>query len=140
MSMLDGLFGFQRILVNGAEVVNRAIVNFVGASYTDNGSVLSLQIGGLSFTPIKTTPYAANYGEHVRSNDADITLPLASSQPNGRVGVLLTTSNAIVISRSGSDLINGATTLALTTAYDSVILQSDGIASWYIVGRVNAGV
>jgi hypothetical protein len=140
MSMLDGLFGFRTILVNGVEMLNRARVNFIGASGSDDGTTLSLQIGGLALTAVKAAPYGANYGEHVRSNYADVTLPLAASQKDGRVGVLLTTTNAIVISRSGSDTINGATTLALTTAYDSVILQSDGVDKWYIVGRVNAGV
>lgn len=139
MGLLDGLLN-RVFLVNGVESIQTREVDFVGASGAVSGGVLRINVGGLTLTSVKTLPYTAAFGEHVRSDAADVTLPLAAGQVNGRVGVLLTTANAIAINRSGSDTINGATSLALSGAYDSVILQSDGVSSWYIVTRVNAGV
>lgn len=142
MSMLDGLFGFQKLFINGVQVVNRASLDLLGCvTSRDDGTTMHVLLGGLTFTAVKNTSYAPAYGEHVRAGAAiTVTLPLASAQAHGRVGVLLTATAAVTIARSGADTINGATSLGLTTAYDSVILQSDGVSSWYIVGRVNAGV
>lgn len=64
------------------------------------------------------------------------TLPLANSVNDGHEMILfdlsgsLTDSNRIIVTRQGSDTVNGATTYPLATAYGSVRVISDGISKW----------
>lgn len=66
------------------------------------------------------------------------TWPLASAYPAGaRVSFAdmantLTASNTATLTRSGSDTINGATSIAMNTAGASPILISDGVSKWNI--------
>lgn len=65
------------------------------------------------------------------------TLPAASAYPPGQplhivdMAGGLTGVNTLVITRAGSDTINGATTFTLNAAYASAILISNGAAAWY---------
>ena len=68
-----------------------------------------------------------------------ITVPLASSVSAGFAIDILgesgtaTISNKLVLLRSGSDTLNGATTLdAITTAYGTARLISDGVSKWLV--------
>lgn len=64
------------------------------------------------------------------------TWPLASAYPAGaRVSFVdiantLTAANTATLARSGSDLLNGATSIVLSTAGASPFLISDGVSKW----------
>jgi len=63
-----------------------------------------------------------------------ITLPLASTARN-RIYVIKksdVSANTVVVTRSGANTIDGATTYTLTTQYQSVRVQSDG-TNWVII-------
>lgn len=63
-----------------------------------------------------------------------LTLPAASSAPGKSFKIQKTdsSSNALTISRAGSDTINGATSITLTVQYESTELISDGTSAWAI--------
>lgn len=69
------------------------------------------------------------------------TVPLAASNPYRTIGFIKTDSgaNAVTLTRSGSDTINGATTLALTAQYSFAIIKSNGITAWDVAGRSPLG-
>lgn len=61
------------------------------------------------------------------------TLPSAATAGNGATIIFKKTdssSNAITITRAGSDTIDGATTQALTEQYSIFALVSDGVSAW----------
>jgi hypothetical protein len=66
------------------------------------------------------------------------TLPAASLYPpGGRVTFIdvlgtLTAVNSAVITRAGSDTINGGTTLTVTTPFTALTLVSDGTSTWTV--------
>lgn len=65
-----------------------------------------------------------------------LTLPAASANA-GRVMIVKKTDSGtglVTITRAGSDTIDGATTLVLTSQYDSVTLVCDGSAAWNRAG------
>ncbi len=75
-----------------------------------------------------------------------VTLPAASSYANGATLVVtdesgtLTSTNSLVLTRAGSDTINGATTLTLTTPFASPTLVSNGVNKWSVdIRGVNRG-
>jgi hypothetical protein len=49
--------------------------------------------------------------------------------------VVNTSTGTITVSRAGSDLINGTTSISLRTKYDAVDLASDASSNWYIANR-----
>jgi hypothetical protein len=91
----------------------------------------------------KTANYTASVSDHtILGNTSiaafNITLPLASSV-SGRIYTIKKISadvNAVTILRngSGSDLIDGNTSLSLGAQYSSYTLQSDG-TGWYVIGK-----
>jgi hypothetical protein len=66
------------------------------------------------------------------------TLPAASAVNAGGMIVVadiqgtVTGTNTLVVSRAGSDTINGTTSYTLGNAYDSVVLVSDGSSKWQV--------
>ena len=63
-----------------------------------------------------------------------VTLPLAATM-TGRVVTVKRVNgggNNVTIARSGSDTLDGATSLTLSSQYQSYTLQSDGSAGWWI--------
>ena len=96
---------------------------------------------------VKTTTYtmvAADLGTVITGNTTGggftITLMSAATATNGR-GITIKhtgTANTLTIARAGSDTIDGATSVALTTQYNAVELVSDG-ANWHIVSRAWPG-
>jgi len=63
------------------------------------------------------------------------TLPSASSH-SGKILYLKkidTTANAVTISTTGGDLIDGGATAVLTMPYEAITVQSDGVSNWYII-------
>lgn len=62
-----------------------------------------------------------------------VTLPAASNQ-KGRYLVIVktdSTANAVTVSRTGTDTIEGATTKSLAAQYSKITLVSDGTSVWY---------
>jgi trimeric autotransporter adhesin len=68
-----------------------------------------------------------------------LTLPSASTIGTGRQYVIKkidATANAVTISTTSSQLIDGASTYTINTAYSGVNLQSDG-SNWWITANLN---
>lgn len=65
-----------------------------------------------------------------------LTLPAANAANFSAFTIVRTdnSANAVTIARAGSDTIQGATSLALSSQYASVVLEVDGAAVWVIVG------
>jgi hypothetical protein len=81
--------------------------------------------------------YVAQVG--TMSASRAVTLPAASAYPTSRELIIADESgtvdgtNTLVVTRAGSDTINGATTSVINTAYGTVRLRSDGTSKWTIV-------
>lgn len=71
----------------------------------------------------------------VTSAGFTITLPLASANPGRQLSVkkVDASGNTLTVGRSGSDLIDGATTVTTTTQYKTWVFISDGISNWWII-------
>ena len=73
------------------------------------------------------------------------TLPAASAFNPGQELLIadffggVTATNTIVVTRAGSDTINGATTTTINAAFSSVLLRSDGVAKWSVLSTSSAG-
>lgn len=87
-----------------------------------------------NYTVLSTDRYVAQVGTLTASRT--VTLPLASSVNAGQQLIIIdesgtaTTTNTIIIARSGSDLIDGATSATLRTAYGRAVLYSNGSNAW----------
>lgn len=65
-----------------------------------------------------------------------VTLPLAADKRHAAYYIKkVHTGAALTVARSGADLIDGATSLSIPAQYDGVLLVSDGISNWYIIGE-----
>lgn len=65
-----------------------------------------------------------------------LTLPAASANAGRVIKVKKTsssTANTLIISRAGSDTIDGATSYTLTQQYDSLTIVCDGSATWSVI-------
>lgn len=85
----------------------------------------------------KTANYNISTSDNVilcNTNAFTVTLPAASTTGK-RITVIKIGSdtNAITIARDGSDTIEGATSKTLVSQYDTMVLEADGSATWYIV-------
>jgi hypothetical protein len=73
-----------------------------------------------------------------------VSLPAASSFPTGVRLIIVdesgacSTTNTITVTRAGTDLINGATTSVVSTAYGFVAIESNGYNKWTIVDSASA--
>lgn len=90
-------------------------------------------------TATKTTNYTITANDTVilgdtTGGDVTITLPLASIASGYRFCIKKTDSSAndVIITRSGSDTIDGSTSATITLQYASVTIVSDG-SNWYII-------
>lgn len=100
-------------------------------AFTDSNFVFS--------TTSKTGDYTITTADTVVLVDANgapiaITLPLASSASGYRFFVkkIDSTANAVTLTRSGSDTIDGSTTAAISVQYTSLTVLSNG-TNWFIV-------
>lgn len=94
---------------------------------------------GHSNVASKTSAYTVLNADEIVLADATggafaVTLPAASARRD-QIVIKKTDSsaNAVTVTRAGSDTIDGATTYALSTQYQSVTLVSDGTSTWYVV-------
>lgn len=69
------------------------------------------------------------------SGNGNITLPAASAWPAGRPMWVKKTDSGVTttLQRAGSDTIDGATSFALTTQYQALILFSNGSNAWSVI-------
>lgn len=64
-----------------------------------------------------------------------VTLPLAANYQYKKFCIkkIDASVNVVTVSRSGSDTIDGATSVAVSGQYDSVVFISDGVSKWHVV-------
>lgn len=108
---------------------------------TVSGGVVTIISGpGLS---TKAAAYTVTTGDDVVYCDATsaafaLTLPAAILAPAGMIFVQKidsTTANAVTITATGTDTIDGLATYAISTQFASVLLYSDGVSKWNILAR-----
>lgn len=112
-----------------------------GSPVTSTGTLAVTGFPNLAFAS-KTANYTLTATDQVILASASggaftLTLPAASSN-SGKVFYLKktdSTTNAVTISRAGSDTIEGATTTTLNTQYEILTLVSDGVSVWNILSR-----
>ena len=94
----------------------------------------------LTPTAVKTSAYTCAGGELVLFDPSGgafaTTLPAASANAGKRIAFKNTTTSttSMTVTRAGSDTIDGATTSAMTTSRGKLILISDGVATWHVIG------
>lgn len=69
-----------------------------------------------------------------------VNLPTVLDWWGREIGVAKTdaSANAVTVSRSGTDTINGATSVSLAVRYYNLLVKADGVSSWYIISRFPA--
>lgn len=86
----------------------------------------------------KTANYTATASDDIilcNTNAFTITLPAATTS-SGKIYYIAkigSDTNAISITRAGSDTIDGATTVTLNNQYDIITIGCDGSSIWYII-------
>ncbi len=101
--------------------LSRATFSNVAATVPDTCSLFA-QVGSLNASRVVTLPLAASYGAGF----------LIVADESGSFGV----TNTLVITRAGSDTINGGTTATIITAYGARILICDGISKWTLLSSL----
>lgn len=100
-----------------------------------SASVVTTILGGLAYdTAAKTTTYQITKQDRTLFYDATagaftMTMPAISSVPTGwevHIHETAGLGTALTIARTGSDLINGGTSVGLATPFSTMILVSDG--------------
>jgi hypothetical protein len=141
-------------VLTGASNANSVSV-FDGDLYYTNGAGNSVQItsgGSLVSTPGAVTSMdITNINSNLVISPSDtfvfiivdttssrtITLPLASSVASGRIYVVkdasgLSNTNPITVNISGSDTIDGLSSITIDSNYSATQIIGNGAASWYI--------
>jgi len=64
-----------------------------------------------------------------------VTLPAAADNEGRQICVKKTdaSGNTLTVGRTGSDLIDGATTVTTTTQYKTWVFLSDGTTNWFVI-------
>lgn len=108
-----------------------------GSLVTSPGAVTSLEVtslaGNLTIGPSDTFVYIIVDTTSSRT----ITLPLAAAVSTGRIYIIkdasgLSNTNPITVAVSGSDTIDGASSLTIDSNFSSTWLIGNGVAAWYI--------
>ena len=92
----------------------------------------------VAYTVLTTDKYVAQTGTLTLSRV--VTLPAASAVNAGRELIVadesgsVTATNTLVITRAGTDTIDGATTETISVAYGARKLTSDGVSKWKLTG------
>jgi hypothetical protein len=102
--------------------------------------VVAVNDGRQSITSSTTlTAASPKYiGVNTVSAPTTVTLPAANAVPAGYIFVIndengVAGTNAITISRAGSDTIEGSTTKTINTALGSLRLYSNGVDQWFLI-------
>jgi hypothetical protein len=146
-----------RVATIVADTVTASLVGNVTGNLTGNvtGSVSGAATGVVTLAAASRTLTIADSGAVlVAVVDGAYTLPAAAAAPGMIVTIMTGVASAgtgVRITRAGSDVINGKTTSAGTTAitsattytnsgasdvvWDYVTLISDGVLGWYSIGQ-----
>lgn len=144
MSYLPTLKDTSFLTVSGSAALTSERTAAVGnnLSFTDGGANGSATFQGNKASTISgntTLTGTSNTSQYSDATSAGftVTLPAASSNTDKVILVkkIDSSANAVTVSRAGSDTIEGATTFALANQYDWVVIQSDGTATWKIIGK-----
>lgn len=109
----------------GGDAVERlmsisTIKTFVASGYTALPSDFAITVNAAGGTATLNLPSAAAYkGKQYVISKYD------------------SSANAVVVTRAGSDTIEGATTKSITVQNQTVWIQSDGVSDWVILGERN---
>ena len=140
-------------LVSGANValaLNELSAS-LSASLIDNDSVATgatvteaLNVMSLEFTAVKTADYSASFSEFVPIDLVAAASGVTCGLPNitalnaqRKIGVKMATwasGSSIEVRASGSQVVDGLDAIKLTSGHESVIMQADGISTWYRIG------
>lgn len=121
----------ERSVVQG----NNMVLTDAGANSTYTFQTLRAGTPTANIT-LTSTSSAAHYCDATGGAIA-VTLPSAATSLDKLfiVKKVDSSGNAVTVTRAGSDTIDGSNTYALTAQYDWVVIQSDGTATWRIIGR-----
>lgn len=99
-----------------------------------------------TITPVKTSNYTASAGDLVQadptSGSFNVTLPLASANAKKVISVKFhgSSTNAVTVTHSGSDTIDGGSSFTLAAQNQCVSFVSDGSTNWIqLSGAVSVG-
>lgn len=69
------------------------------------------------------------------SGAVTVTLPVSANRRGRQIGVIKTdaSGNAVTVSRSSSDVINGATSQSLASQYSRLVVIADGTTNWDLI-------
>lgn len=112
---------------------------FLGAANKVAGRVAlgidrRVTVDNAAYTILNTDLVVAQIG--TMSAARTFTLPVANTmEPGSKIIVIdesgtVTNTNKIIVSRSSTDTINGATSKEITSAYGFLILECDGLSKW----------
>lgn len=145
---LTGTLAAARIADGSLALAKLATDPLARANHTGTQSETTVTPVRNTFSDTATTVtsamrYVAQTGTLTASRA--VTLPAASAVSAGTVIVVadesgtVTATNTLVITRAGSDTINGGTTSTINRAYGWRALVSDGTSKWTDLGRVGVG-
>lgn len=69
------------------------------------------------------------------TSEGAITVTLPAATCRGVVTVKRVGPNGVTVQRSGTDLIDGATSVTLANSMSTVVLAANGSGAWYIVSK-----
>lgn len=131
---------FRAIVTTDLSGVTLPVVNGGTGATTAPAARVNLNIdqrstfNNANYTVLSTDRYVAQVG--TLTAPRTVTLPLASSVNAGQQLIIIdesgtaTTTNTIILARSGSDLIDGSTSATIRTAYGRAVLYSNGSNAW----------
>lgn len=120
------------LLTGGGNLTANRIINLSASSVHTNSAVT---FSNANYTVQASDRAVAQIG--TMSASRTVTLPAASAVPAGEEIFIYDTSgtvtnvNTIVISRAGSDTINGSTSISIGSAYGGLTFTSDGTSKWH---------
>lgn len=120
---------------------NRKITAGNNAQFTDGGAASTFTVQVNKTTSISgdtTVTSASNTNIYADATSAGITVTLPAASTTDKkflVKKIDSSGNTVTITRAGSDTIEGSNTVVLSAQYQWLVIQSDGTATWKVVGR-----
>ena len=132
-------FGFNNYLTGDSQVIPSDVTNTYGVDSNGNQFGFGARTAGIvtKSSAYTLTSSDATVLANAVSGGFTIGLPSAASAVKGRLYTIKktdSTSNSVVIDPSGSETIDGATTINLGGQNDAVTIQSDG-TNWQRVSK-----
>jgi hypothetical protein len=129
---VDGYTTLDTLVVDASttvfDAVNFGRVFYVRESFSNTDATVSPEVQYIAQTGamspgnrILTIPLASGYGAG--------RAPLCIADESGTVA----TDRRIILTRQGSDLINGATTAQISTNYGAACIVSNGVSKWTVI-------